>query len=402
MENFSLNNTQSRTKIFQQGVLDNLQYWQDWLEANLTLITAVDYERDNIVRAISFALELEEMTWSSIRNLIEAFSAYMERRGHWEAWNRVLNDAVEAAHRSNDVAGGVLLSALLARLLQLQSRSRQAVVCYHQTIRMARRIDDSYNEARTCSNLGFLYSEQGYWWRAEVLCCHALAIFEQLDSKHGQAHTENHLGSLYTRQGRWKFARRHFERACALWASMGDEHGLMRGLNNLGTLCNEIDRPDEALSYLERALHYATSTGEEAEIAKIYENMGVAYRLKDEPNQAENYARRAETIFRRDSNLMGLAEIWGNLGVACLDQGKFQEAASHLQASLQAWRTLKNHRGEIKTLLQWVEYELDRKEQRRAAKRLAQVESLLNQYDPGKQNYDLQSQLLKYRTILSD
>jgi tetratricopeptide (TPR) repeat protein len=390
---------QDQLDIFRRYVLINLKYWQDYLATRLADTASLDQGHNRIIKALSFGFELEE-AWPFVRDLIEAFSPYMERRGSWEVWRWVLSQAFAAARRSGDTSGEIIISALLARLLQRQSHFKQAILYYRAAIRAARRIGDRYNEARACSNLGFLCSEQGHMWRAEALCCRALATFKQLESRHGQAHTHNHLGSLYTRQGRWELGQKHFERACDLWQTMGDEHGLMRGLNNLGALYNEMGLPDEALSCFERALRQARLTGEETEIARIYTNMGVSYRLKREPIQAENYARQAEAIFQRISNSMGLAEVWGNLGLACLDQGKWQEAVSHLQASLTMWRNQKNERAEIKTLLYLVEYEGLRGDPQVGVSRLEQVERLLKQYDPGKQNHDLQSLFLKCRRIL--
>jgi tetratricopeptide (TPR) repeat protein len=176
----------------------------------------------------------------------------------------------------------------------------------------------------------------------------------------------------------------------------------MRGLNNLGGLCNEMGLPNEGLPYLERALDHARLTGEETEIAKIYENMSVSCRLKGELIRAESIARQAEAIFRRTSNLTGLAEVWGYLGLICLDQGKWQEAVSHLQTSLNAWRTMKNERSEIETLLYLVGYDLARENHVEAGRRLREAESLLNRYDPTGQNYYLQSLTLKCRRNLSE
>jgi tetratricopeptide (TPR) repeat protein len=90
----------------------------------------------------------------------------------------------------------------------------------------------------------------GYLWQAEVLCCHALAIFKQLESRHGQAHTDNHLGLLYIDRYLSAEARQHLERACALWQAIPDPNGLMRGYINLGMLYNAMKQPDQALTYL--------------------------------------------------------------------------------------------------------------------------------------------------------
>ena len=215
-----------RADKFNQMILGSLKYWQDWLQAKFANVAAVDRERDKIVKSISFALDLDA-AWPVARELIITFSPYMERRGYWDTWNWVLSRSIKAAHRLGDAEGAATLSALFARLLRRQSRFRESIAYYRRAIHLSRHIGDNYNEARACTNLGYYYIDQGYWHRAELLCCHALTLFEQLDNNHGRAHTENHLGLLYTQQCLWDKAQRHLEQACAVWESMRDAHGLM-------------------------------------------------------------------------------------------------------------------------------------------------------------------------------
>ncbi|MBI1878744.1 MAG: tetratricopeptide repeat protein [Chloroflexi bacterium] len=265
MEHSSLTDTQSRANLFQQGVLLNLDYWQTWLANKTADIAALDRERESIIRAISFALDLGSVAWPQVRGVIIAFSAYMERRGHWDIWNRVLRQAVAMAQHLGDVADELTLSLLFARLWQRQSRPTETILAYRRAIRLARCLGDEVSEARACSNLGYLYTEQGQWQRAEILCCHALTIFERRNNDHGRAHTENHLGLLYTRLGQWDKARHHLERACTLWQAMDDPHGVMRGVINLSLLALEMGNPAETLDYSTRALHQAPLPGEAAE-----------------------------------------------------------------------------------------------------------------------------------------
>jgi Flp pilus assembly protein TadD len=98
----------------------------------------------------------------------------MERRGLWNVWNSMLRRAIQMADFVGDEVASVNLSALLARLLFQQSYFTEASHTYRQTIRLARKTRDKFNEARACSNLGYYYAENGQWYRAEVLCCYAL------------------------------------------------------------------------------------------------------------------------------------------------------------------------------------------------------------------------------------
>jgi tetratricopeptide (TPR) repeat protein len=389
------------TGFFRDCILINLQYWQDYLTDQIEDINALSSERDRIVKAISFGLDLEE-AWPSVYRLTVKFSSYMERGGHWQTWNRLLDQAVFVAQQAEDKAGEITLSALFARLLQRQNEIKPAITFYRRTIMMARQVGNDFEQARALTNLGYLFVEQGHWSRAEILCCRALAIFEAIDNDHGQAHTHNHLGILYIRQKNWDWAQQHLERACAIWRSSRDDHGLMYGLINLGHLYIEREWPHKALPYLDEALYQAKLTGDETYIGLIYINMSVVYRLDKTLEEAEAYAEQAETIFRRFSDSLGLAQAWCNQGLIQIERGKLSEAIWYLKSALETFRDLKNEQGEIEALVGLIKLELVRENHQNADNWLVQLERIITRPGRAAQFEWLKLRLKKYRRSLRE
>lgn len=387
--------------LFRRRILQNVSYWRDFVTAHGEDMAALDNERDGILKALGYALDVAD-AWPPAYEVMTHFSPHLERRGAWEGWNPLLEQAVRRAEESGDLAAAVNLSTLLARLCQRQSRPAETIRHYRRVIGLARRLNDAFSLARACTNLGYLYVEQGRWWRAEILCCSALAIFERLNSDHGRAHTENHLGRLYIQQGLWEQAQQHLEQACSLWQKMGDAHGLMRGLINMGGLYVDTERPNEALVYLEQALQQAQLTGEEAETGKIFVNMAIAYRLRGELIQAEVYLQQAEAIFRRFSDSLELARLWSNRGLIYLDQREWSKAYSFLKASLDVWRNLHHKYGEIEALLHLVNYDFAMGHKQQAAIQLDNLAHLIEVYCEEAQRRPLQLLLRKYRRRLAE
>jgi tetratricopeptide (TPR) repeat protein len=399
----SLVDNKSRTSFFEKTISVNLEYWLEWLSQIKDIdADVVKHERNSIVRAILFALDLGETTWPMTHQLIKSFSSYMERRGHWDVWYSVLRRAIGIAVSVGDKNSVVDLSALLARLLFQQSYFKQARHYYRQTIRMARQTGDKFNEARACSNLGYYYVEHGQWLRAEVLCCHALKIFAQIGSDHGVAHTENHLGCLYTRQEQWGKAEQHLKQACATWQQMDDKHGLMRGHINLSLLYVDTHRPDEALTSLTKALVYAQLTGDELTIGTSYLNIGFAYRLKKEYAEAEAYIWKAETIFQHHTNVRGLALVQDNLGLIYLEQQIWQQAESYLKTALAAWRELDSKYNEIQVIIYLAELEIARSDLQQATTWLDKAAQLLARYDRAKRFRPHWRRLREFRRSLNE
>ncbi len=385
--------------IFQGHVLANLEYWQTYVATHGDNVAALDRGRSRIVKAILFGLELDR-AWPSLRRMIETLAPYMERRGYWAEWRGVLTQAIRVAHRLADQPGLALLYALRARLAQRRSDFQQTIADYRRTIHLARRSGDRYNEARACSNLGYLYTELGHWQRAEVLCCHALTIFEQLDSDHGRAHTENHLGILYTRQKQWEQAHRCLERACSIWHRIGDIHGVMHGHNNLGRLFNEMGDLEKAITCLKEAVHHAKQAGEEAIIGTIYMNLGIAHRSLGDSTDAANYYHQAKIIFEQFSNTLDWAKLHDNLGLLYMDQRKWAEAEIYFKQALKTWQALNNQFYEIQTMVFLAEFEMARAQYKQAADWLKNAQHLLATSSEAKQHDQLQTRIKKIRHSL--
>jgi tetratricopeptide (TPR) repeat protein len=386
VENVVLTDAESRRNIFRESVVANLNYWTTWVQQNQADISVMDREYANIIRALGFALEMGQVAWGKSHRLINNFSPFMERRGHWEIWLEVLKRATETARQLKDTTITISLLMLSVRLLQWQARLSQATRTYRQVIRLARQHDDEFTRARACSNLGFLYAELGYWWRAEILCCHALHIFEQQNSDHGRAHTENHLGVLYTRQKRYNLAQHHLDNACKLWQTMGDNHGLMRGHINLGVLNLTRKQPEATLSHMQKALDLARLVGEETQISLIYLNIGNAYHELGDPVQAEAYARRALTLFKQFSNLLGTAQSLDALGLICLAQNKQAEAMTFFQNSLEIRREIGDKQGETGTQVNILTGYVKTEDWPQAAAQLVVVEQLMSAYNQNPQH----------------
>ncbi|MBE7471842.1 MAG: tetratricopeptide repeat protein [Anaerolineales bacterium] len=399
----AVTNPPNYADLFHRRILQNVSYWRDFVTAHGEDMAALDGERDGILKALGYALDVAD-AWPPAYEVMTHYSLHLERRGTWEGWNPLLEQAVRRAEESGDLAAAVNLSTLLARLCQRQSRPAETIRHYRRVISLARRLNDAFSLARACTNLGYLYTEQGRWWRAEILCCAALAIFERIHSDHGRAHAENHLGFLYIRQCLWEQARQRLERACSLWQEMGDSHGLMRGFINQSALYLEREHPDpnEALVFLEKALQQARLTGEEGEIGRISANMAIAYRLKGELLQAEVYSQQAEAVFRRFSDSLELARLWSNRGLIYLDQKEWPKAYSFLKASLEMWRSLHYKYGEVEVLLHLANYDLAREQHQQAAIQLDKLEHLIEVYCEEAQCRPLQLLLRKYRHSLTE
>lgn len=335
--------------LFQNKVAYALNVWHQHEAIRKVDVPILTKAQESILRIISFGLGVADF-WPQVRELVQGFTPYMERRGHWDEWNRILLRAIAAADQVADHNAEITLTSLLARLYQRQSKPEKTIYHYRRSIRLAREADNQFELARACSNLGYLFIDEEHWWRSEMLSCWALGIFEGLDSDHGKAHTHNHLGLLYTRQEDWHKAESHLKQACTIWEQKEDQFALIEGCANLGVLYIEKKNYQLALDFLERANLFAEQVGEEAMRGTIYMNLGVVFRMRQNYNKAKWHYDQAEEIFNRFSNRLGLAQLWANIGNIFADQQVWHSAQSYFEASLNLYRDLNNQIGITRNL----------------------------------------------------
>ena len=381
----NLQTQQGRLDFFSTVVLRNLSNLSRQLDSHADDIPWFDDKRDNIIRAVSFGLDKAEDSWPLTYALIDKVSPLIERRGtQLGSWAWILEQSIRLAQEQHDLEATISLHHYLARLQLRRGEYKASKASYRQVIRLSRTADQPFTEARACTNLGFFCIEQGNWMRAEVLCRHALALFEQLDSQHGLAHTHNHLGLLYIRCMQWQKAEHHLMVACEIWKGMGDDY-LMYSYANLALLWNEmIYTGSSSVSQITRALSYSTMafqmteiSGDELLNATVQMNMGISYWLNGQLIESLEYSTQAEQIFMRFHYLIGLAQVWGNQGLVYLDQKDWKATIEHLNKALHSFELLENTERAVKTKLDLVECYLRRGNKEQALGRLREVQSFI-------------------------
>ena len=325
------------------------------IEDSLTQVRSVDAalpdeQRVQACHILEYGLQRAD-AWSLTRELTIDLSPYVERSGAWAEWNQTLVNAVAAAQQAGDVDGEITLRALFARLLQRQGHINETIQQYRKVMRMARASDSRFEEARACSNLGYLFIDVGRFWRSEVLCRHALDIFEEMQSEHGLAHTHNHLGLLYANQREFEKGKYHLDLACHIWQDSKDTHSLFSVYTNLGSLYTEDNQPEKALECLTQALHYARISDEKVWIAKTLIDISHAYLNCDDFIEAERYLLQVREEFADLLHLQDLATVQHNLALIFQYNREWGEANQLLEVAQRSFALAGNKYEEMKVLV---------------------------------------------------
>lgn len=330
-------------------IVANARYWLDYLNASAEddLIPKADIR--GAARALEAVAAIPE-AWSLTQALALALHPHMERRGYWADWDGFLQGLIGRARGRGDLGAEAELLIRRGAVQRQRGDYQGAVTSYRQAWWFCRRSRDEPGRANTLSNLGALYRLREYFFRAEVLCQGALALFEALGDTARLAQTENHLGLVYFSQGRWPEALLHLTRSKALLEQTGDWHSLARTLQNLGVLYRRTGDLEAALVCFRQAIHRYQMVGDETHVARTRLNIGNIYLNQSDLLRAERAYSQAEIVLKRIGDSVDLARARHNLGMVYTRLESWDEAEACFNRALDQWRNVEDTWNQANTL----------------------------------------------------
>ena len=333
--------------FFQDRVEAMVTHWKGNEALTTADIEQLDREKEGILTAIRLSLSIPS-AWAASKALIMALTSYMERRGHWQEWQVILEEGIAVAQSQGDTTGEIELMGVRGRILIRQSKTGEVIRNFRNVIRLARKTGNRLEEARACSNLGFNLINTEQFWRSKQFSCHALDLFEEMENKHGLAHTHNHLGVLYLRIQEWEKSENHLLLATSIWEGLNDLNSLQMGLGNLGYLKNEANDPNFALHYLKRCVQILEKTGDQTGSANIFLNLAISYHKLENLNNALSYIEKAESLFKKQANLTGLCTCWEVKGEIQSRSDKVNNALHYYDSALKGFEKLNHIEGQAR------------------------------------------------------
>ena len=211
--------------------------------------------------------------------------------------------------------------------------------------------DQPLSKARFMGTIGGIYTQLGWYERAESLLKAGLAIHEaELGADHPQTAARVHeLADLYRLMGRYESAEPFFRRALKVREGVTPEGGkrntdgidpldLAQTIRGLGRVLLEQGRYQDAEPLARRALAITEGAlgADHPEVATDLDRLGAVYYRQDRLEEAEPLRARALAI--REQALgpdhPDVATSLNNLGALYNSQGRSDEAEAHWQRAL--------------------------------------------------------------------
>lgn len=122
---------------FCQKIADNAAGWLVFVRRQAKNVSALEQEFANLARAVSQAL-LEPRAYRAGLELAIALWPFVEQRGHWLAWQRVLDDVLAVCRRLNLPDLEAQLLDQLGELARALGNSQNGLAWQEQALRLYR------------------------------------------------------------------------------------------------------------------------------------------------------------------------------------------------------------------------------------------------------------------------
>lgn len=168
----------------------------------------------------------------------------------------------------------------------------------------------------------------------------AKRIFEELDEPRALVDALMALASAQMKAGDLDGALANYGQAKVLCTKNDYQLGLAQLHADLGLLLQGLGRFPDAEQMLLKSFSIAEKQGEIAIAAAVAANLALLYRETQDLDRAEQTIRQALVLETRLKHKDGMARCNLNLGTILFEKGRFAEAASHFQKSLDFYTEL--------------------------------------------------------------
>lgn len=221
---------------------------------------------------------------------------------------RVSELALSAARGAADRLTEARWLLQLAKPLDMEHRSIEAIACLEEARAIAAAIGDPKLECSCLGNLGLAYQGMHQFDRAIAYYQQALAVLPPDDPRR-EGDLLNNLGLAYAHQGNLDGAMDHYRRAIAVAQASGYRRGEAQRSGNLGLALLSDKRPGEAIPCFETALAISRDLADRSNETMWIVGLARAHHALGSREPAARYYREAVAVAREIGDGHGLADL---------------------------------------------------------------------------------------------
>jgi CHAT domain-containing protein len=261
-----------------------------------------------------------------------------------------LTAALNEAHAAGDAKAEARTLSEIGYLYFSIGEKQKTLDCFNQALTLRRGVNDRSGQAGALNDIGVVYKDLDERQKALDSYNQAIAIRREIGDRSGEAGTIYNVGRVYYELEEHQKALEYFHQALAIQRDLG-EHGNEAGtLNGIGNVYISLGNKQKALEYYMQALAVQHTLGNRKAEAASLNNISTAYGDLGDQRKALEYGDQALGIERDLGDHAGEARTQNNIGSAYLAVGEKQKALEHFMGALEVLRSLKDRGGEAATL----------------------------------------------------
>ena len=324
---------------FRRKIAVNAQSWLLFMQQHGGDAATLDREMANLRKAILQALA-EPTAWEPGLALTGQTWRHVELRGHWLAWQELLEQALHVSRQAGRQADEAFLLDQMGELARILGDNRRALACFEAALASSRALDDRAGVGRALTHLSQIYLASGDLVAAISCCQEAASIFEDLGDQNALAIAHNNWGIVLFERGAHEDGLVHARLAAAGFEAVENRPGLAKALGSQAEAYRHLEQWDEAIARYHQAITIDEETGHEVHAARTRMNLGILLHEQGLHEEALALHVEVEPLFRHLGDRPHLARIYNNMGVFLAALGRtdeFQTAfdsavALHLEA----------------------------------------------------------------------
>ncbi len=398
----------------------NLEYWL-MLEA----MRNFDSEQANFDWATDWAeaqyqnVSRGTKDCASLANLVEVFCytriQYFETRAFWHDMEVAAQKALTAMIAIGNRQGMSRSYLHLGLAYWRQSRTKEAMAAYHDSLKIARSSGDKRGESFVLHNIGMVHQREGRLGEALDAFQKSQQLKQSFGAHLGDADTLNNIGSIYLTKKHYAQALKTFNAGLHIATVTHDHFCEAKILGNIGSVYSIRKDYATALSIYEKALEVFRVVGSPLDEGIAMMNIGTVRRSQHRWSEAMQAYRKAYIVFHRIASpldeidaIMNAAEvrqgrkhfrlaqayysaalslarsvnslaneahILERIGLLCHVQSKWTEALSSYKLSAEAYRRAGNANGEARVLVNIATLFVDQGDKRNAESAIEQAQA---------------------------
>lgn len=223
---------------------------------------------------------------------------------------------------------------LYAFLLRNQSRDKEALENFKESLALFKATESAPNVANVYSQLAFTYSKLSNYSIAIKYYLLAAKMLKAENQIEGYKSTLNNLGETYLQIKNYRLALKYFSESMAIGEKLKNQIWIGSDYLSIAKLYIQTNRIPEAKSYLSKALNVFTSIPFDRGTASVLNTLGTVSLNENRTAAALDYFKKALAINLKEGNNYYLIENYHNIGCCYQKMKQYDAALSYFKKAL--------------------------------------------------------------------